>query len=66
MKVTVAYHLSEPQAVAILAAFKRLTPEQVATLSTETRDNLSIAYHRLNGALVRSLQNGDPEIRGII
>jgi hypothetical protein len=51
----VTYELSEPQAVALLAALKQLKPEQVSALLPETRDNLSMAYHRLNGALVRSL-----------
>lgn len=51
----VTYELSEPQAIALLAALKQLKPEQVRTLLPETRDNLSMAYHRLNGALARSL-----------
>lgn len=51
----VSYELSEPQAVAILAALKLLKPEQVKELSPETKSELSIAYHRLNGAVIRSL-----------
>ena len=51
----VSYRLSEPQAVAIVAALKLLDAEQVDELCEETKSNLSIAYHRLNGALTRSL-----------
>lgn len=57
MKVT--YELTEPQAVAILAALKLLEPGKVTNgLCEETRGNLSMAYHRLRGALSRSLNNG--------
>ena len=49
------YELSEPQVVAILAAIKQLQPEQVAAFSDETKDNLSLAYHRLRGRLTASL-----------
>ena len=64
----VSYRLSEPQAVAILAALKCLTPDQVNTLTEEGRSNLSIAYHRLNGAVVCSLYEShtNPEARGIV
>jgi len=59
MNTSVTYHLSEPQAAAILAALRKLSPGAVAELLPETRSELSSAYHRLRGALTRSSQ-GDP------
>lgn len=56
--MSVIYELTEPQAVAILAALKLLEPGKVSTLNQETKDNLSMAYHRLRGKLTRSLNNG--------
>lgn len=56
--MSVIYELTEPQAVAILAALKLLEPNKVSTLNQETKDNLSMAYHRLRGKLTRSLHNG--------
>jgi hypothetical protein len=56
--MSVIYELTEPQAVAILAALKLLEPSKVSTLNQETKDNLSMAYHRLRGKLTRSLNNG--------
>ena len=55
MNIIVSYELSESQAVAILAALKLLQPEQVERLLPETKSELSLAYHRLSGALSRSL-----------
>lgn len=52
----IEYKLSEPQAIAILAALKLIPPESVRDLLPETQGNLSRAYHRLNGALCRSLR----------
>jgi hypothetical protein len=59
--MSVTYELTEPQAVAILAALKLLEPSKVSTLNEETKGNLSMAYHRLRGKLTRSLQNGMSE-----
>ena len=55
METRTEYILSQPQAVAILAALKCLDSGKVAQLLPDTRDELSLAYHRLNGALSRSL-----------
>lgn len=56
--MTVTFELSEVQAIAILAALKKLEPGAVKQLLPETQANLSIAYHRLNGQVCRSLQRG--------
>lgn len=53
----VTYELNEPQAIAVLACLKKLTAGQVDSLSPEAKTNLSLAYHRLNGAVARSLQS---------
>ena len=49
------YLLSEPQAVAILAALKLLDPGRVSQMLPETKGELSLAYHRLTGALSGNL-----------
>jgi hypothetical protein len=49
------YVLSEPQAAAILAALKLLDSDKVAQMLPETKGELSLAYHRLTGALSRNL-----------
>ena len=51
----VSFQLSEPQATAVLAALQLLKPEQVKELLPDTQSELSSAYHRLRGALTRSL-----------
>ena len=55
METRTEYILSEPQAAAILAALKLLDSGKVAQLLPDTRNELSQAYHRLNGALCRNL-----------
>ena len=55
MNTRTEYVLSEPQAVAILAALKLLDSGKVAQMLPDTRGELSQAYHRLNGALSRNL-----------
>lgn len=68
MTTRTEYILSEPQAVAILAALKLLDSSKVAAMLPETKSELSLAYHRLNGALSRNLYgpHTNPESRGII
>ena len=62
------YLLSEPQAVAVLAALKLLDSGKVASMLPDTRNELSRAYHRLNGALSRNLYgpHTNSEARGLI
>ena len=55
MNTRTEYLLSEPQAVAVLAALKLLDSGKVASMLPDTRSELSRAYHRLNGALSRNL-----------
>jgi len=55
MQTRTEYILSEPQAVAILAALKLLDSSKVVQLLPDTRSELSQAYHRLNGALSSNL-----------
>jgi hypothetical protein len=55
MNTHAEYVLTEPQAVAILAALKLLDPGKVAQMLPETKGELSLAYHRLTGALARNL-----------
>jgi hypothetical protein len=55
MNTRTEYVLSEPQAVAILAALKLLDSGKVAQMLPDTRSELSQAYHRLTGALSRNL-----------
>lgn len=49
------FEVSEPQASALLAVLNQLTPEQMASLLPETRENLTAAYHRIRSELSRSL-----------
>ena len=55
MQTRTEYILSEPQATAILAALKLMDSGKIAQLLPDTRAELSMAYHRLNGALSRNL-----------
>ena len=68
MDTRAEYILSEPQAVAILAALKLLDSTKVADMLPETRGELSTAYHRLSGALSRNLNgpHSNTGARGII
>ena len=64
MQTHTEYTLSEPQAVAILAALKLLDKSKVAEMLPETKGELSLAYHRLTGAVARNL-NGPHTNAGI-
>lgn len=68
MTTRTEYVLSEPQVVAILAALKILNHSKLTEMLPETKSDLSMAYHRLNGALHRNLYgpHTNPESRGII
>lgn len=68
MQIRTEYILSEPQAVAILAALKLLDSSKVAAMLPETKGELSLAYHRLTGAVARNF-NGphtSTNTRGIV
>jgi hypothetical protein len=59
------YVLSEPQAVAILAALKLLDSGKVAQMLPDTRSELSQAYHRLSGAVALNLNGSHANLEAI-
>ena len=68
MNTRTEYLLSEPQAVAVLAALKLLDSRKVAEMLPDTRSELRQACHRLSGALSSNLYgpHTNPEARGMV